>query len=49
MLRSIDDVRRIAIMNRIAKVGQPAPNFTLPNALGEPVGLKGLSFYCGRC
>ncbi len=56
MHRSIDDVRASGIMNRVAKVGQPAPDFTLPNALGEPVGLKGLlarspvvlSFYRGR-
>lgn len=56
MRRSIDDVRASEIMNRVAKVGQPAPDFALPNALGELVSLKGLlargpivlSFYRGR-
>ena len=56
MQRSIDDVRASGIANRIARVGQPAPDFTLPNAAGQPVGLKELrargavvlSFYRGR-
>ena len=56
MQRSIDDVRASGIMTRIAKTGQPAPDFTLPNASGGPVSLKGLlgrgpvvlSFYRGR-
>ncbi len=56
MHRSIDDVRASGIMSRVVKVGQPAPDCTLPNTLGEPVGLKGLlargpavlSFYRGR-
>ncbi len=56
MHRSIDDARASGIVSRVAKVGQPAPDFTLPNALGELVGLKGLlargpvvlSFYRGR-
>jgi AhpC/TSA family len=56
MQRSIDDLRDSGIMNLIAKVGQPAPDFTLPDAGGRPVGLKELlargpvvlSFYRGR-
>jgi hypothetical protein len=56
MQRSIDDLRASGIMDRIAKTGQPAPDFTLPNASGRPVGLteqlaRGplvLSFYRGR-
>lgn len=42
MQRSIDDLRASGIMNRIAKAGQPAPDFTLPNGSGRPVGLKEL-------
>jgi hypothetical protein len=56
LLRSIDAVRGSGIMQRVAKVGSPAPEFTLPNAAGQPVGLgelraRGpvvLSFYRGR-
>jgi hypothetical protein len=56
MQRSIDDLRASGIMNRIAKSGQPAPDFTLPNADGRSVSLKELlargpvvlSFYRGR-
>ena len=56
MQRSIDDLRVSGIMNRIAKAGQPAPDFTLPNGSGRPVALKELlgrgpvvlSFYRGR-
>jgi hypothetical protein len=56
MLRSVDDLRASGIMNRIVKKGQPAPDFTLPNASGHPVALKDLvargpvvlSFYRGR-
>jgi hypothetical protein len=56
MQRSVDDLRASGIMNRIAEVGQPAPDFTLPNASGRPVALKDLlgrgpvvvSFYRGR-
>jgi peroxiredoxin len=43
-------------MSRVARVGQPAPDFTLPGAAGQPVGLAALvargpvvlSFYRGR-
>src|SRR2546428_12088530 len=56
MQRSIDDLRASGIMNRIAKAGQPAPDFTLPNGSSRPVSLKELlargplvlSFYRGR-
>jgi hypothetical protein len=56
MERSVADLRASGIMSRVAKVGQPAPDFTLPNADGRPVSLKELvargpvvlSFYRGR-
>ena len=56
MQRGIDDLRAGGIMNRVAHVGQAAPDFTLPNAAGRPVGLTELlargplvlSFYRGR-
>ena len=56
MEKSVADLRASGIMSRVAKVGQPAPDFTLPDAGGHPVGLKELvargpvvlSFYRGR-
>jgi hypothetical protein len=56
MQRSIDDLRASGIMSGIVHVGQPAPDFTLPNGRGQPVALgdmlaRGpvvLSFYRGR-
>ncbi len=56
MERSIDDLRASGIMSRVAPVGRPAPEFTLPNAAGRPVSLADLlarghlvlSFYRGR-
>ena len=56
MERSVADLRAGGIMARIARVGQAAPDFTLPGADGRPVGLKDLlargslvlSFYRGR-
>jgi hypothetical protein len=56
MHRSIDDVRASGLMSRVARVGQPAPTFALPNLAGEQVSLDGLlargpvvlSFYRGR-
>jgi hypothetical protein len=56
MQRSIDDLRTGGIMTRVARVGQPAPDFALPNAAGRPIGLQELlvrgplvlSFYRGR-
>jgi hypothetical protein len=56
MQRSIEDLRASGIMDRVVKVGQRAPDFTLPDAGGRPVGLAELlargpvvlSFYRGR-
>ena len=56
LLKSTDDLRVSGIMNRVARVGWRAPDFTLPNATGQSVGLRGLrahgpvvlSFYRGR-
>jgi hypothetical protein len=56
MQRSIADLRASGIMNRVVAVGQPAPEFTLPDAAGTPVRLADLkargpvvlSFYRGR-
>jgi hypothetical protein len=56
MQRSIDDIRASGLVNRIARVGQPAPKFSLPNAADEQVSLDSLlargpvvlSFYRGR-
>ena len=56
MERSVADLRASGIMSRVAKVGQTAPDFTLPNAGGQQVSLKELvargpvvlSFYRGR-
>jgi hypothetical protein len=56
MQRSVDDLRASGIMNRVAKAGHPAPDFTLPDASGRPIGITdllargplALSFYRGR-
>jgi hypothetical protein len=56
MERSIEDLRASGIMSRIARVGQAAPDFTLPDAEGRSVSLASLrargpvvlSFYRGR-
>ena len=56
MERSIDDLRASGIMNRVARVGQAAPSFALPNTDGRSVSLAELcargpvvlSFYRGR-
>ena len=56
MERSVEELRASGIMTRVIKVGQPAPDFTLPNAPGQEVSLKALrargpvvlSFYRGR-
>jgi AhpC/TSA family len=56
MERSIEQLRASGIMTGVAKVGQPAPDFALPNAAGQEVSLKALlargpvvlSFYRGR-
>jgi hypothetical protein len=56
MHQATEDLRASGIMDRIARVGSIAPNFTLPNAAGQPVSLVELrargpvvvSFYRGR-
>ena len=56
MQRSIDDLRASGILERVVKVGERAPDFTLPDADGTPVNLVGLvargpvvlSFFRGR-
>ena len=56
MQRSVDELRASGIIDRVARVGQPAPDFTLPSAAGASVTLAGLraqgpvvlSFYRGR-
>jgi len=56
MERSVEELRASGIVQRVVRVGQPAPEFTLPNAAGTPVSLAGLrargpvvlSFYRGR-
>ena len=56
MERSVEALRASGIMDRVARVGRPAPDFSLPNAAGASVTLAGLraqgpvvlSFYRGR-
>jgi hypothetical protein len=56
MERSIEDLRAAGVMNRVARVGQSAPDFALPDADGRSVSLAKLrargpvvlSFYRGR-
>jgi hypothetical protein len=56
MQRSVDDLRASGILDRVARVGQPAPDFALPDAAGRSVSLRELrargpvvlSFYRGR-
>jgi hypothetical protein len=56
MQRSVAELRASGIMDRVARIGQPAPDFSLPNGAGRPVGLTELrargpvvlSFYRGR-
>ena len=56
MERSVEELRASGIMDRVARVGQPAPDFSLPNAAGASVTLAELraqgpvvlSFYRGR-
>jgi hypothetical protein len=56
MQASVDDLRASGIMTRVVPIGQPAPDFTLPNAASRLVSLKELiargplvlSFYRGR-
>ncbi len=56
MRRSIDELRASGILNRVPRVGDRAPDFTLPNAAGRQIALERLlatgpavvSFYRGR-
>lgn len=56
MESSVAALRASGMMDRVVKVGQPAPEFTLPDATGREVSLAGLrargsvvlSFYRGR-
>lgn len=56
MERAIQDLRRSGIAARVPKVGDRAPDFTLPDANGTPLSLSGLlargpavlSFFRGR-
>jgi len=56
MQKATEDLRASGIMDRVVKVGAPAPDFTLPNMTGQPVSLSVLrtrgpvvlSFYRGR-
>jgi hypothetical protein len=56
MQRSIDDLRASGILERVVKVDERAPDFTLPDTEGRPVSLAGLvargpvvlSFFRGR-
>ncbi len=56
MERSIADLRASGIMDHVVRVGQTAPDFTLPNVADVPVRLADLrahgpvvlSFYRGR-
>jgi hypothetical protein len=56
MHQATEDLRASGIMDRVVRVGAPAPDFTLPNVAGQPVSLAALrasgpvvlSFYRGR-
>jgi hypothetical protein len=56
MAKATEDLRASGIMDRVAKIGSAAPDFTLPNAAGQLVSLAGLrarglvvvSFYRNR-
>jgi hypothetical protein len=56
MHRATDELRASGIMDRVVKVGAPAPDFALPNVAAQPVSLAALrtrgpvvlSFYRGR-
>jgi hypothetical protein len=56
MQKATEDLRASGIMDRVARVGTAAPEFTLPNVAGDPVSLAALrargpvvlSFYRGR-
>jgi len=56
MQKATEDLRASGIMERVGRIGAPAPDFTLPNVAGQPVSLAALrargpvvlSFYRGR-
>jgi hypothetical protein len=56
MERSIEDLRGSGILDRVVRVGDRAPDFTLPDTAGKPVsfgeilarGPAVLSFFRGR-
>ena len=56
MLRSVDDLRASGIMARVARIGEKAPDFSLPDVASRTVSLAELrthgpvvlSFYRGR-
>ena len=56
MERAVEEQRTSGVLDRVVKVGQRAPDFTLPDASGKPVGLADLltrgpvvlSFFRGR-
>ena len=56
MQRSIDELRASGLLNRVPKIGDPAPDFALPNGSGQLISLESLrakgpvvlSFYRGR-
>jgi len=56
MERAVDDQRTSGALDRVVKMGQRAPDFTLPDASGKSVGLADLltrgpvvlSFFRGR-
>jgi hypothetical protein len=56
LLGSTEDLRASGIMEKVARLGSRAPEFTLPDAAGQPVSLAELrargpvvlSFYRGR-
>ncbi len=56
MERAVEDQRKSGAVDRVVKVGERAPDFTLPNVAGRPVALTDLlaggpvvlSFFRGR-
>ena len=42
MHRAVDDLRRSGILERVPRVGDRAPEFTLPNAEERPVSSREL-------
>jgi hypothetical protein len=56
MQKATEDLKNSGILDRVLKVGAPAPDFSLPDENGNPVALKRLlaqgpvvvSFYRGQ-